>query len=73
MFLRTIVTTTAVLVAGFAASAATPSLAAHRHHAGEAARQYEGLAQRDAAPAVFQQVQRQPRTINAWGHTFTVD
>lgn len=62
---------TAVLVLGLAATAATPSFAAARHHA-PAARQYESLVQRDAGPVAFEQVQ-QPRTINVWGSRFTVN
>ena len=62
----------AAIVLGLAATATTPSFAAPRHHTDQAS-QYESLVQRDASPAVFEQGQHQGRTINAWGHTFTVE
>ena len=69
MSVRTLATT-AVLVLGVAATAATPSFAASRHHVSDSARQYESLVQRDAGPV--QQVQ-QPRTFSVWGSNFTTN
>ena len=68
MSIRTVATTAAVVL-GLAATAATPSFAAPRHHADQA-RQYESLVQRDARVAGAQQVQQQ-HTFSVWGSNFS--
>ena len=65
--------TIAIAALVLAAIAASPSFAASRTHADTNAYRYESLVQRDAAPALFQQDKHQGRTINAWGHSFTVE
>ncbi len=74
MNLRRIITTAAV-IAGLAATAATPTLAAGRGQTPDSiARQYESLAlPSDTYTVGVEHGARAGRTIDAWGQTFAVE